>query len=171
MFKSVLVLLALVSASVFAPSAHADIYTQRSANPASCWDSAAKYQGLDPWLLYAVGYTESSHQAKIISRPNSNGTYDIGLMQINSTWLPELRKHGITQERLMDGCVSIYVGAWILAKTVRRYGYSWEAIASYNTGNVDTPRRRELGLKYAQRVYRNYAMFKYRYTATATAAR
>jgi len=149
------------------PQANADIYTQKSSNPSSCWDSAARYQGIDPWLLYAVGYTESSHNPAIVSKPNSNGTYDIGLMQINSSWLPELRKHGITQEKLMDGCTSIYVGAWILSKSIRRYGYSWEAIASYNTGSVDTPRRRQLGLKYATRVYSNYEMFKRRHTATA----
>lgn len=152
--------LSLLFALCFSLPAHADIYTQHNANTASCWDSAAKYQGLDPWLLYAVAATESSHNPNIISKPNSNGTYDIGMMQINSSWLPELRKHGITQERLMDGCTSIYVGAWILSKSIRRYGYSWEAIASYNTGSVDTPRRRQLGLKYATKVYSNYEKFK-----------
>lgn len=145
------------------------IYTQQNANAVSCWDTAARYQGLDPWLLYAVGYTESTHNEKIISRPNRNGTYDIGLMQINSSWLPELRKHGITQEKLLEGCTSIYVGAWILSKSIKRYGYSWEAIAAYNVGSVDTPRRRELGLRYAQRVYRNYDRFKLAYTSRSPA--
>lgn len=157
----------LLTSLCLSHTAHAEIHTQRSANPASCWDSAAKYQGLDPWLLYAVAATESSHNPNVISKPNSNGTYDIGLMQINSSWLPELRKHGITQEKLMDGCTSIYVGAWILSKSIRRYGYSWEAIASYNTGSVDTPRRRQLGLKYASKVYSNYDKFKRQHTQMA----
>ena len=121
-----------------------------------CWDQAAKYHGLDPWLLYAVADVESSHNPSVISKPNRNGTYDIGLMQINSIWLPELRRYGIDQALLKNACASTYVGAWIMAKNIRRYGYSWEAIASYNVGSVENPNRRRIGYKYAQKVYKAY---------------
>ena len=121
-----------------------------------CWDEAARYHGLDPWLLYAVAYTESSHNPNVISKANRNGTYDIGLMQINSVWLPTLKKYGISQQTLTNACASTYVGAWIMAQNVRRYGYSWKAIAAYNVGSVEDPRRREIGYRYARKVYAHY---------------
>ena len=120
-----------------------------------CWDAAAKYEHLDPWLLYAVAYVESHHNPYAISK-NRNGSYDIGLMQINSSWLPELYRDGITQKTLSNACASTFVGAWVLAKGIRHYGYSWKAIASYNVGNVEDPRRRQIGLNYAKKVYAAY---------------
>ena len=135
-----------------------------------CWDEAARYHGLDPWLLYAVAYTESTHNPGIISRPNRNGTYDIGLMQINSIWLPELRKYGITQQTLMNACASTYVGAWIMSKNIKRYGYTWKAIAAYNVGSVEDPRRYQIGYRYASKVYAHYDVFARRHTPVAQAA-
>lgn len=130
------------------------IFARQSNQP--CWDEAAKYHGVDPWLLYSVAYVESTHNPSAISKTNRNGTYDIGLMQINSFWLPTLKKHGITESHLKNACVSTYVGAWVMAQNIRRYGYSWEAIASYNVGNVKNPNRRRIGYGYAMKVYREY---------------
>jgi len=123
----------------------------------ACWDEAARYHGLDPWLLYAVAYVESTHNPAVISRPNRNGTYDIGLMQINSIHLPRLARYGITQSTLMDACASTYVGAWIMADNIRRYGWSWQAIAAYNVGSLNTPGRVQTGRRYASKVYAAYA--------------
>lgn len=121
-----------------------------------CWDAAAKYHGLDPWLLYAVAYVESTHNPSIVSKPNRNGTYDIGLMQINSVHLPVLRKYGISESTLKNACASTYVGAWIMAKNIRKYGYTWKAIAAYNVGSVEDPRRYKIGYNYARKVYTAY---------------
>lgn len=121
-----------------------------------CWDAAGAFHGVDPWLLYAIGYVESHHNPSSISKPNKNGTVDIGMMQINSVWLPELRRWGVPQGALVNACASTYIGAWIMAKNIRRYGYTWEAIAAYNVGTLDTPRRRQIGKSYATRVYEAY---------------
>lgn len=115
---------------------------------AACWDEAAKKYGVNPYLLYAIAKTESSLNPKAINR-NKNGSYDIGLMQINSNWLPTLRKHGLDEKRLFDPCTSIHVGAWVLAQNMRRLGNSWEAVGAYNAGRPD------LRLKYAVKVYKN----------------
>lgn len=121
-----------------------------------CWDAAGARHGVDPWLLYATAYVESRYDPAAVGR-NKNGTVDLGLMQINSTWLPTLRKWGVPDGAWRNACASTYIGAWIMAANIRRYGYTWQAIAAYNVGSVDTPKRSSLGLAYARKVYEAYA--------------
>lgn len=68
---------------------------------------------------------------------NKDGSRDIGHMQINSRWLPVLKRYGIDEQRLFDSCINTYVGAWILAKNIRSIGYNWEAIGAYNAVSPD----------------------------------
>ena len=121
-----------------------------------CWDAAGAYHGIDPWLLYAIAKVESSHNPRAVNGSNRNGTRDIGLMQINSIWLPELRRHGITEAQLFNGCASTYIGAWIMAKNIKKHGYTWQAIAVYNVGSLNTPGRQKVGRRYAEKVYAAY---------------
>jgi soluble lytic murein transglycosylase-like protein len=120
-----------------------------------CWDEASRYSGVDPWLLYSLAEVESNYNASAIGK-NRNGTYDIGLMQINSSHLSELREYGIPRSALLNACASTYIGAWIMARNFRRYGQSWKAIAAYNVGTIDSPRRTRIGYAYAKRVYTAY---------------
>ena len=94
----------------------------------ACWDEAAARCGLSSHLLYAIARTESGLNPAAVGR-NRDGSRDIGLMQINSSWLPTLASHGIAEHHLFDACTSIHVGAWILAGNVSRLGYTWEAVA------------------------------------------
>lgn len=119
-----------------------------SAPAGACWDEAAGRYGVNAYLLYAIAKTESGLNPNAVNR-NRNGSYDIGLMQINSSWLPTLRKYGVDEKQLFDPCTSIHVGAWILAQNMQRMGNSWEAIGAYNARNP------ELRLRYARKVYRN----------------
>jgi soluble lytic murein transglycosylase-like protein len=89
---------------------------------------------LSSQLLYAIARTESGLDPQAVGR-NSNGSRDIGLMQINSTWLPRLAAHGIEERHLFEPCTNIHVGAWILAGNVQRLGYTWEAVGAYNAAN------------------------------------
>ena len=119
-----------------------------AASPArACWEQAAERYGVSSELLYAIARTESGLDPLAIGR-NRNGSRDIGLMQINSAWLPRLATHGIAERDLFDPCTSIHVGAWILADNVRRLGYTWEAVGAYNAVNPALRRA------YAERVYR-----------------
>jgi len=114
----------------------------------ACWEEAASKYQVNPYLLYAIAKTESNLNPHAINR-NKNGSVDIGMMQINSSWLPTLRKYGITEPSLYDACTSIHVAAWILAQNIRRYGNTWEAVGAYNA------RTSELRLKYEMKVYKN----------------
>lgn len=114
----------------------------------ACWEQAAAAYGVNPYLLYAIARTESGLNPSAVNR-NKDGSYDMGLMQINSRWLPTLRKFGIGEQQLFDPCVSIHVGAWVLAQNMRRMGNSWDAVGAYNA------RDPTLRMRYAARVYRN----------------
>lgn len=100
----------------------------------ACWDDAAKRYQISSALLYAIARTESGLNPQAIGR-NSNGSRDIGLMQINSAWLPTLASHGIGERDLFEPCTNIHVGAWILAGNVSRLGYTWEAVGAYNAAS------------------------------------
>ena len=89
---------------------------------------------VNPHLLAAIAEVESGLRPGAIGR-NTNGSIDIGLMQINSLWLPELQRHGIAPRDLLDPCVSVHVGAWVLAQKMRRHGNTWTAVGAYNAGS------------------------------------
>jgi soluble lytic murein transglycosylase-like protein len=116
----------------------------------ACWEQAAERYGVSSELLYAIAQTESGLDPHAIGS-NRNGSRDIGLMQINSAWLPRLSSLGIAERDLFNPCTSIHVGAWILAGNVQRLGYTWEAVGAYNAANPALRRA------YAQRVYRQIA--------------
>lgn len=130
-------------------SASSKVFYIKGSKP--CWEEAAAFHNVDPWLLMSIAYVESRFNTNAVNR-NKNGSYDTGMMQINNIWFPTLRKNGIDPSVLKDACASTYIGAWILSKNIKQYGYTWRAIGAYNSGKP------ALGYKYAQKVYKAHAM-------------
>ena len=120
-----------------------------SARPADafCYEEAGNRYGISPNLLYAISKGESSFNPIAINY-NTNGSYDYGLMQINSSWEPTLRKLGIPWGTLADPCTNVMVGAWVLSQCIRDYGYTWPAVGCYNSR---TPSKRD---RYAAKIAR-----------------
>ncbi len=114
---------------------------------AFCYEEAATRYGISPNLLYAISKGESSFNPIAINY-NTNGSYDYGLMQINSSWEPTLRKLGIPWDTLADPCTNVMVGAWVLSQCIRDYGYTWPAVGCYNSR---TPHKRD---RYAAKIAR-----------------
>lgn len=104
-----------------------------AAAKAMCWEAASQSYGIPVEVLKAVAKTESNFNPKAVNK-NSNGSYDIGMMQINSTWLPKLEAYGITETSLHDACSNLKVGAWILSNNAKKLGWNWSAIGAYNVG-------------------------------------
>jgi len=110
-----------------------------------CFDEAGAMYAIHPDILRAIAKVESNYQTRAINW-NRNGTYDFGVMQINSSWAYTI---GLEQwKTLGDSCSNIKTGAMILAGCMKKYGYTWDAIGCYNS---QTPDKRD---KYAQLVYR-----------------
>lgn len=121
----------------------------------NCWVSAGKRYSVDPWLLYTISSVESGMNPLAVN-VNKDESRDLGLMQINSWWLPQLSKFGITEESLFDACTNINVGAWILAQNIGQFGHSWDAVGAYNAGTGKSLERTELRASYAHKIYRRY---------------
>lgn len=113
---------------------------------ADCLDDAAAYHGVNSKLLRSIAVHESRMNPLAIHR-NTDGSEDIGLMQINSTHLPRLAAFGITRSALFDACINAYVGAWILRANINRFGATWKAVGAYN---ATTPSKQ---LRYASQIY------------------
>lgn len=108
-----------------------------------CIIPAATYHGINPWLLRAVLNVESALKPDAIGK-NSNGTIDIGMGQINSIHLPELKRFGIEAGHLTDACVATYVSAWHLKKLILRHGNTWEGVARYHSGTPSFNKRYQI---------------------------
>lgn len=104
-----------------------------------CFDRAGRSYAVAPELLRAIARQESSMNPRAFNR-NRDGSVDIGLMQINSRWLPLLARHGIRPAELWEPCVNVMVGAWVLAGNFRTLGYTTRALGAYNAAH---PARRE----------------------------
>jgi hypothetical protein len=128
------------------------------AHALACWDEAAQRYGVSSQLLYAVAKVESHLNPKALnlSHRQRTGSYDIGLMQINSSNLPALARFGISESDLYSPCTNIHVGAWLLAQTLARQGLSWDGVGAYNAACTQLKGTACLNARrrYAWKVYR-----------------
>lgn len=121
---------------------------------AQCFVDAGKRFKVDPYLLLSIKYVESGKSLDpAITGRNTNGTIDMGLMQINSIWLKNafVQAAGIKKSHLYDPCININVGAWILSQEIARHGVQ-EGIGRYHsaTPKFKIPYRAKVLAQYAK---------------------
>lgn len=99
---------------------------------AFCFEDAGRAYGISPVLLENIAKVESNLNPKAMHK-NYNGSYDIGLMQINSFWIKIFNLN--TDELLNNPCANTMVGAHVLRQCIDKHGYTWEAVGCYNAMN------------------------------------
>jgi len=127
-----------------------------------CFEKAGNEFEINPLLLWTIAKVESNFNQYAINK-NKNGTYDYGVMQINSSWYKVLGHKNWMN--LSDPCYNIMVGAWILRQCMDKYGYSWDAIACYNAGD---PRK---GKPYTWKIYNTLKEIGYKNPAIPSGKR
>jgi hypothetical protein len=98
-----------------------------------CSISAAQRFGLPPSVMLAVAQIEGGRPG--LARRNSNGTYDLGPMQLNTAWLAQLRPYGVDPRwALAAGCYPYQLAAWrIRTHLLRDSGDYWTRVANYHS--------------------------------------
>jgi hypothetical protein len=76
------------------------------------------------------------------TRLNTNNTRDHGPMQINTIWLSDISKYGVTAEQVTNnGCLNVIIGAAILRQRAKEAkGDWWKAVGEYHSR---TPSKRD----------------------------
>lgn len=111
----------------------------------TCAIYASHYYGVPALLTLSIMRTEGGRPGTVSQ--NTNGSYDMGVMQVNSIWLPKLAAMGITKhEVIYNACQNVMVGTWILAGYMKHYigtaglksawedpGAFWRAVGDYNS--------------------------------------
>lgn len=111
---------------------------------ALCFEEAARLYGISPNLLKSIAKVESNFNTGAINR-NKDGSFDMGVMQINSSWIKTLELN--PDELVKNPCYNVMTGARILRKCIDRHGYTWEAVGCYN---AVSPNYR---MKYSWRIF------------------
>ena len=98
-----------------------------------CSIQDAQRYGLPPAVMLAVAQIEGGRPGLAVR--NTNGTYDLGPMQLNTAWLATLRPYGVDPRwALVGGCYPYQLAAWrIRGHLVRDRGDYWTRVANYHS--------------------------------------
>lgn len=104
---------------------------------AACLMLAAQTYQVPPAVLVGIYKVENGQVGQEV--PNDNGTSDLGPMQINTVWMPDLAdRWGVSTETARrwvrdDACTNVGVAAWILRNHLRETDSLSQAIAHYHS--------------------------------------
>lgn len=88
--------------------------------PMECINQAVVSTAVPAALIMAIIYVEGGRNG--MRNHNTNGTYDYGVMQINSTWLPAIAaKFAYNAADLQfNACKNVLAGSWVLRHNMDR---------------------------------------------------
>lgn len=125
-----------------------------------CISEASSKYAVPELLLHAVLQKEDGRMGACSK--NRNGTYDCGLAQINTSWVPHFARFGVKLEHLLyDTCTNVQASAYILKDNYLKKGDWFSAIVAYNIGpNRWTPERYQVGYAYGADVVKKWWGFQ-----------
>lgn len=94
--------------------------------------ASVKYQ-VPSNVILAVAQKEGGKPGQWVR--NTNGTYDVGPMQFNTSYLKDLAKYGIKAKHVAaSGCYPYELAAWRIGMHIRRDdGNFWRRAANYHS--------------------------------------
>lgn len=104
---------------------------------AACLMLAAQTYSVPPAVMVGILQVEGGAIGQQVR--NTNGSFDLGPMQINTIWVPELAEFwGVERATAAkwirdDVCTNMGVAAWILRKHLDETGSLSQAIANYHS--------------------------------------
>src|SRR5574343_1926288 len=106
-----------------------DIHPQKQ-EQVVCAITAAEKFDIPANIVLAVAEKEGGKPGQWVR--NTNGTYDVGPMQFNTSYLNQLAKYGITPEDVASaGCYPYDLAAWRLAVHIKDdKGDLWTKVAN-----------------------------------------
>ena len=107
----------------------------------------------NPWALNIAGKSyspKSKKEALGVLEKNTQESFDVGLMQINSFWL---RRFKLSVSDAIEPHINILLAAYILNENLIAHGARVEAVMAYHSPN---PTR---GRRYAEDVWRYYRSY------------
>lgn len=106
----------------------------------ACIERSAESMGISTDLIQAILQVEGGRIG--MASKNTNGTYDLGPMQINTIWIKYFKKKGITAHDLRNnGCMNVLAGSHIAAQEISRAGNLSLGIARYHSPTPKHQRR------------------------------
>lgn len=98
-----------------------------------CSIGAGLAYGVPVNIVLAVAQQEGGKAGQWVR--NANGTYDVGAMQFNTSYLRDLRRYGITPQAVAQpGCYPYQLAAWRLRLHIRTdRGDIWTRAANYHS--------------------------------------
>ena len=105
---------------------------------AACLLLAAQTYNIPPAVLVGILQVEGGKVGQAVG-PNTNGSYDLGPMQINTIWVPQLSNFwGVSEQTAMawikdDACTNMGVSAWILRQHINSTNSLSTAIGHYHS--------------------------------------
>lgn len=117
--------------------------------PLDCINRAAIVYHVPAIVILSVMKKENGSNG--VANKNKNGTFDYGVMQINTIWLSKIAPYGYTKDDIQnDACKNIFVGTWILSQSIAEGKNIWSGIGNYHSHTPDHNRN------YRHGIYKNY---------------
>ena len=118
----------------------------------ACVNHAARHFRIHPAVIHAIIDVEGGKIGTMSK--NTNGTYDMGIMQINTIHLPDIYAAYPTvsswEHVAYQPCTNIAIGTWILSKKIKGAPDLWTGVGHYHS------KTKKYKKAYLKKIYKAY---------------